>query len=92
MFCVTWQEELVFAEEGGNGSGGVQQIVYRSAVPVTPDALDALCDKVHAQPCFLVKQMSGTISACLCELTWGAIAPLQKHSSGPRRQIRACVC
>lgn len=43
----------MFAEEGGNGSGGVQQIVYRSAVPVTPDALDALCDKVHAQPCHL---------------------------------------
>ena len=47
-FCVTWQEELVFAEEGGNGSGGVQQIVYRSAVPVTPDALDDLCDKACA--------------------------------------------
>ncbi|KAK9835156.1 hypothetical protein WJX81_002058 [Elliptochloris bilobata] len=40
-------EELVFAEEGSsNGSGGLQQIVYRSSVPVTPDALDALCDKV----------------------------------------------
>lgn len=36
----------MFAEEGdGNGSGALQQIVYRSAVPVTPDALDALCDK-----------------------------------------------
>ena len=49
--CVLLQEELVFAEEGGNGSGGVQQIVYRSAVPVTPDALDALCDKVYMQLC-----------------------------------------
>lgn len=38
----------MFAEESsGNGSGERQQIVYRSAVPVTPDALDALCDKAR---------------------------------------------
>ena len=44
----------MFAEEGdGNGSGALQQIVYRSAVPVTPDALDALCDK--ARPARLPK-------------------------------------
>ena len=42
------QEELVFAEDAGsNGSGERQQIVYRSAVAVTPDALDALCDKAR---------------------------------------------
>jgi hypothetical protein len=42
------QEELVFAEDtGSNGSGERQQIVYRSAVAVTPDALDALCDKAR---------------------------------------------
>ena len=67
----------MFAEEGGNGSGGVQQIVYRSAVPVTPDALDALCDKVHAQPC-CESRLPGATNACLCKSTLESLAQLPK--------------